>query len=722
MHPEVQRWVYNRRWTALRDAQAEAIRPLLSHRDTIIAAPTAGGKTEAAYLPICTAVADCETRGIRVLNVSPLKALINDQYDRLCDLCAGLEIPVHRWHGDVPSSRKQGLMRNPDGVLLITPESLEALFVTRGSQLAGALSALEYVVVDELHVFIGSERGKQVQSLMHRLELTLRRRLCRVGLSATLGDMGLAAAYLRPSAPEDVVLIVSGAGTQEVQLIVKGYTCPTEAPESDGEEDALATPSQRAIAAYLWERLRGGHHLIFANSRSAVELYSDQLRVMCEKRRFPNEFLPHHGNLAREVREDTEARLKDTERPASAVCTSTLELGVDIGSVDSIAQIGVAPSVASVRQRLGRSGRREGKPCVMRQFIEEEALNAETPPQAAIRPHLFQAVAMIRLLVDDWCEPPDPAALHLSTLVQQVLSLIAQFGAVQPQEAWKALCAHGPFNAVSQAMFADLLSSSAKAELISQIHDSTLVLAATGERIVNHYTFYSAFETPREFRIVAGERTLGTVPIDFPLVVDMYIIFAGRRWRVVDVDEERLVVEVSPAPAGRAPQFHSGRGLIHDRVREEMGRLYLDDGMPGFLDGGAQDLLAEGRSEFRRLSLDKRAVAAWNGDLALFPWRGDRVMNTLQVALVARGLEVAPSGPALVVSGVSRSDLGSALEALIAQGPPDPVSLASHARNKMTEKYHWCLSEQLLCADYASSRLDISGAWSCLPDLLSRMR
>src|ERR1700761_7237393 len=223
----VRRWIYDQGWQTLREAQEAAIPVLLDGTmDVIIAAATATGKTEAAFLPICSHLADHPAAGpgIQVLYVAPLKALINDQHERLSGLCERLGIAVHRWHGDVPGSRKSAFLKNPSGILLIPPESLEALFVVRGPQAAAILAGLQYIVVDELHAFLGTERGAQLRSLMHRVELSLRHRVPRVGLPATLGDMSLAADALRPGEAAAVRCIESRHGGQELAAQVRGYT------------------------------------------------------------------------------------------------------------------------------------------------------------------------------------------------------------------------------------------------------------------------------------------------------------------------------------------------------------------------------------------------------------------------------------------------------------------------------------------------------------------
>ncbi len=387
LHGKIQRWIWEQGWTELRDAQERAIQPILDGQsDVLIGSATASGKTEAAFLPILSRLLEEKSSkpGVQALYLSPLKALINDQFDRLEALCEQLDIPVHRWHGDVAHFRKKRVLKKPSGILLITPESLESIHVNHAPGIPGLFGRLAYVVVDEIHSFIGTERGIQLQSLIHRVELTVRRRIPRIGLSATIGDMEMAAAFLRPQGRFPPRIIVSEAGGRIVQLLVRGYVqrmpeTGDVVPEGEGENHNPGAGDDLAIARDLYGVLRGNSHLVFANSRQRVEVFADLLRRLCEKNRVPNEFWPHHGSLSKEIREDSEAALKESGRPATAVCTSTLEMGIDIGFVASIAQVGNPPSVAGMRQRLGRSGRREEPPS-LRIYIQEPEITPFTPP------------------------------------------------------------------------------------------------------------------------------------------------------------------------------------------------------------------------------------------------------------------------------------------------------------------------------------------------------
>src|SRR6202023_2308353 len=160
------------------------------------------------------------------------------------------------------------------------------------------------------------------------------------------------------------------------------------------------------IARHIVEKMRGAHNLIFATSRTNVELYADLLRQCSESIGVYGEFYAHHANLSRGHREFVETRLRDSSLPTSAVCTSTLELGVDIGDIESVAQIGAPWSVAGLRQRLGRSGRRGGKSAIVRLYITEQAWRPNLHPHDLLRCELVQAIAMVQLLLRGWCESP----------------------------------------------------------------------------------------------------------------------------------------------------------------------------------------------------------------------------------------------------------------------------------------------------------------------------
>lgn len=718
LDPRIQRWIWTSGWTELRDAQEQAIPLLLDGKqDVIIAATTASGKTEAAFFPILTSLAQIPNVLGLALYISPLKALINDQFRRLEELAELLEIPVTPWHGDINQQRKSRFMKKPGGCLLITPESLEALLARQGHSIRGLFAGLRYVVVDELHALMGTERGKQLQSLLNRVEQSIGRSVCRVGLSATLGDKQGAARFLRPAGTRPATTITSEQGDQQLLVLVKGVIegVVQEPLTPQSRNTVKESVAKRIVADHLFQVLRGSSNLVFPNSRSEVEFYSDYLRRASEKAGVPNEFWPHHGNLSKEIREETELALKQTERPVTVVCTSTLELGIDIGPVKSVVQIGPPPSVASLRQRLGRSGRRKGEPMILRAYCVEDQLTAKSGISDHLRTGLVITIAMIRLLTQGWYEPVSASKLHGSTLVQQALSLLAQYGGLQTQTLWELLCVSGPFSAVTKGQFLSLLRKLGEKEIVFQDTTGLLLLAPQGEHITQHYTFYAAFSSDEEFRIVAGSRTLGSMPITRPLTAGSFLIFAGRRWQVVSVSQEDLVIIVQPASGGVVPGFDGVMGAdLHDRVRQEVREVLRGDEVIPFLDETAQLLLQEARANYVRLNLDHEWIIQAGAETQVFLWSGDPVNDTLLFMLQARGLFGISEGICISLRNTTVDSVRRELKSICEQEPIDPMVLAAEVKNPIREKWDHLLPPDLLSASFASSYLDVEGVRAAL--------
>lgn len=705
LHPAVQRWVWQQGWTELRDIQDEAIPLILDgERDVILSAGTASGKTEAAFLPIISSIAGNEEPGFKALYISPLKALINDQFSRLDLLCDAAEVPIARWHGDVSSQTKEKARSNPSGIVLITPESLEALFVRRGREIRRLFGNLRYVVIDELHAFIGIERGMQTGSLLNRIEIAIGRKVPRIGLSATLGDIGLAAECLRPGGGDDVACLQSRSDSRELKVQVRGYLAYGN---DEGDENGH-TRSRRAIARHAFECLKGSHNLMFAGSRQKVEMYADVLSDMAEKEGRPNEFFPHHGNLSKEVRESVERRLKDRSVATTAVCTTTLELGIDIGEVESVAQVGAPRSIASLRQRLGRSGRRAGKPAVLRLYVEEIDLASMRHPLDWLRVSTAQCVAAIRLLVAGWCEPPVPASLHLSTLAHQVLSVIAEKGGVTAAQAWNLLCEKGPFRKIDKMTFINLLRNlgDERNRLIEQAPDGSLMLGEAGEKLVAHYSFFAVFETPEEYRVLSSGRHLGMLPVETPLKPGMMMMFAGRRWQIKEVRPAERVIDVVPSRSGQPPKFGgSGMGPLHDRLVSEMREVYAGTDVPAFLNATGRKFLADGRDAWRRLGLDTSNIVEIGGSTLVFPWVGTTKVNSLFMALQGAGLNSEASDLAIEVWD-DASTVRAALSDLAEAPAPDAMEILKSASIGPVEKFDRYLDSELLKRVWASIGID----------------
>lgn len=704
LHETVQRWVWAQGWSALRDIQERAIIPVLeAKKDIIISAATAAGKTEAAFFPACTKIVQEDADSVGILYISPLKALINDQYRRLQGLCERLELPLTPWHGDVLQSAKNKQIRDPRGILLITPESLESLLLNRGAWSQKAFWGLRYVIIDEFHAFLGTERGRQLQSLLHRLEFLLKKIIPRIALSATLGDMEQVARELRPQEELPCELIISSASHSDVKIQIRGYT-------ESADENVSQPRTSEHITEDVFKLLRGKSHLIFANTRARTEELAAALSERCATEFVPNEFFPHHGSLAKEFREELEKRLQEDRLPTSAVCTMTLELGIDIGHVDSIAQVTAPHSVASLRQRLGRSGRR-GEPSIVRMFITENELTDKSHLIDKLRLEIFQCVAMINLLVRKWYEPADTEQYHFSTLVQQTLSVIGHYGGVRANQLWQLLCKNGPFHNIEQKMYARLLRAMGKQELLSQTHEGTLVLGLRGERMVEHFTFYTAFSTPEEYRLEHAGRTLGAIPVTSPLVVGQLIVFAGRRWEVIHVSEEEKRISLKPGAGGRPPRFDGGGQVIHDIIRQEMYRLYLSDDIPIFCNKCALNLFEEGRRSFHELMLDAAPMIQFGTTVHILPWVGDKIVNTITMLLRSVGLKADCFSGIIDVRGTDIIACKQAFKDILSSPRPQGYELASNLPNTFIEKHDAIVPKELRELNYSAKFFDIDGAW-----------
>ena len=704
LHKGVQRWVWAQNWSSLRDIQEQAIEPILNADcDLIISASTAAGKTEAAFLPACSRIAEQEETGFGILYLSPLKALINDQYRRLQSLCESIKMPVTPWHGDVLQSVKNKQRKKPRGILLTTPESLESMLLNQASWALTAFSGLQYIIVDEFHAFLGSERGCQLQSLMHRLEFLIGRNVPRIALSATLSEIDKIACVLRPNAKLPCRIIESAKAFSDLKLQLRGYKIPAR-------EDEEAPSKFDEITDDLYGILRGKSHLVFANSRSLTEQIAISLSDRCEQNCVPNEFFPHHGSLSKEIRESLEARLQKENLPTTAVCTMTLELGIDIGKVDSIAQVTAPHSVSSLRQRLGRSGRR-GEASILRMFIPEAEITPTSHLNDRLRLQTAQCVAMVNLLLKKWYEPPPEKQYHFSTLVQQTLSVIGQHGGVRADQLWALLCASGgPFELVDQKLFVEFLQGLGEKDLISQTHDGQIVIGHRGEQVVGHYTFYTAFNTPEEYRLECDGRTIGTLPIDKPLVPGQFLVFAAKRWEVLQVNAEKKLITLKRAAGGKPPIFGGGTQTVHDIVRQEMLRVYTSQDLPIYLNQEARLLLEEGFETFHSLGLNAHQVFQLGTTVHLLPWLGDRVVNTITVLLRMRGLSADCYGGIVDVTKCSTDDFHAVGNAILREPKPSPLELASVLPDTIVEKHDHLVQDKLRNLGYGARFFDVDGA------------
>lgn len=293
--PFLQEYIYAQGWTELRDAQIEACRVILdTNAHLLLAAGTASGKTEAAFLPILTLLYNDPSATVGVLYISPIKALIND-------LLKQTDTPVWTWHGDVSQSRKRSLIKNPQGILQITPESLESLLINRHSELTRLFGDLRFVVIDEIHAFMGSERGCQILCQLARLSRVTEKTTRRIGLSATLGDYSLAENWLRSQTNLPVITPPVSGESKQVHLALEHFNTDSQSEDSDYYQ-------------YLFNSTKARKCLIFTNNRTESESIIANLRQVAKAQGLPDIYHVHHGSIAASLRADAEWRCENLLR------------------------------------------------------------------------------------------------------------------------------------------------------------------------------------------------------------------------------------------------------------------------------------------------------------------------------------------------------------------------------------------------------------------------
>ncbi|MDR2369846.1 MAG: DEAD/DEAH box helicase [Treponema sp.] len=698
--PFIREYVYEKKWESLRDVQEAAAAAIFDRDDhVLIAAATASGKTEAAFFPVLSALWERNARnsgarnsGVGALCLSPLKALINDQSARLEPVAAKAEIPVWRWHGDAPQSGKKKVLEGARGILQITPESLEALLLRHPREIPVLFSGLAFIIIDEVHVFMGSERGNQVLCQLARIERLAARgsEPRRIGLSASLGDYEEALRWLVMGSGRGAVLVDDGKTERRLRIGMDYFS------RDRGEE--------KAYYEALYRGTCGKKTIIFTNSRLDAEETITALRSISAKVRGNDRYRIHHGSIASELRMETEQELRESSRPVTAAATATLELGIDIGNLDRIIQIGPPASVGVFVQRLGRGGRRTGRAEIYFTELEE---NSPVLPWDLIR-----TIAVIELyLTDKWIEDAPEQPLPYSLLCHQILSVLGSLGEHGKKELSSLILSFPCFAGINGEDFDELAESLAASRVIEKTEEGALILGAEGERFTGHYSFYSVFPGSAGYRVLHNERELGKVNYLPP--EGGGIILGGICWRVESVDPRRREIRVIPGEAGSLRVWRGGGSEIHGRVIRRMKQVLSEEKGYPYLFPSALSRLEEARRLFRRRGADPLSKAA-RGGFILLPWLGSRGMRTLLLLMQADpfrgrlGVRSAARESDYVLRVDSSLSLPCFREELrnILTPPEAPGLLVKPEQIPLAGKFDMLLPPRLLLKQYAANMLD----------------
>lgn len=602
----IRKYVRNQRWESLRPIQAAAISKITStDNNYILASRTASGKTEAAFLPILSK-ADFNKVGVQVLYISPLIALINDQFFRIEDLCKDLEITVTKWHGEAKKSLKTSLIKNPNGIVLITPESLEAMFVNSPYNVSTLFGSLRYIVIDEIHSFLGVDRGLQLMSLLSRIKQINKSNITTIGLSATIGDDNYHEAKRLVGDIENTKILVDRT-KKETEARFKYFDTSTAELSLDLLKDLYNETSTNKV-------------LIFPNSRGRAEEVAVKLRKISDKVNGHKYYYSHHSSVDKEIRESIEYFAKNNERHNFCIsCTSTLELGIDIGTVDKIVQIDSTHSVASLVQRIGRSGRREGEKSVVNLY-------------ATNKWSLLQSIACWNLYKTEFLEPIKTAEKPFDILLHQSLSIVKQLSGCSRPELIKRIQINPTFKGISTIEISNLLDNLIKSDFL-EVLGQELILGIEGENIVNSREFYSVFQTEPNFTVTHAGKKIGDIPFSPQVKIDENLLLAARIWKIKDVDFKGSKIIVIPAKDGKKPVFFGGAGNIHWRVRNEMLRILKSNEEYIELDDSSSSIIDELSQDFKGFEISDyecdRPIIDKSGKLLVYTFTGTKINRSL---------------------------------------------------------------------------------------------
>jgi ATP-dependent Lhr-like helicase len=672
-------------WSGLRPVQALSTEAILDGANCVVLAPTAGGKTEAAFLPLLSKMDVEDWRGVSVLYVAPIRALLNNQESRLSTLTGLIGRRAGKWHGDVKGPARRRMIDDPPDVLAITPESLEAMLLSTRTPARRFLAHVRAVVVDEVHAFAGDDRGSHLVALLERITRIAEADIQRIGLSATVGD------------PDAIVLWLSGSSLRPQRIVDPGGT--RRAPQLS--LDFVGTLDNAAV---IIDRLYPGtRRLVFVDSRRRVEELGHRL-----SQRGVDVYLSH-SSLALSQRTAAEKAFEEGSN-CVIVATSALELGIDVGDLDHVIQIDAPSSVSSFLQRMGRTGRRAGT-------------TANCTFLATDDDALLRAAAIIDLFRSGYVEPAGPSAWSPHVLAQQAIALSMQEQGSASHGWWSWLEGCAAFREVTSQEREAIVRHMIENDILVEA-DARLALGARGEKLYgakNFLELYAVFSTPRVLRVVHGQSEVGVVDASFLQDKERQtpnFVLAGRPWRIVGVDWKSGTCSVEPAEAGGYPRWFGQPVSLDRSLCQAMRRVLLGgDNDPSWSKRAVTALDSQRESH---AFLDDAALPIEESPDGRCRWwtfgggAGNRVLaGLLELELGAR---VMPGNTFITFAeGAAESSVAirQAIDALAAHPPlvwSDATRLVDPAQRSRVSKFQPCLPAEIEHGLIARETMNVADA------------
>lgn len=719
--PFIQEFIYQNKWEELRANQVAACEVIFDSEDNLLlSSGTASGKTEAAFLPVLTELYKHPSSSVGVLYISPLKALINDQFKRLEQLLLDSNIPVTKWHGDASLTQKNRLVKRPEGILQITPESLESLITNKRGACLTMFSDLRFVIIDEVHHFMRDVRGIQLLCVLERLKQLTGVNPRRIGLSATLGDVSLAKNWLNTGTGRDCAAPITEEGKKRVRLHIErfvNYADKGDLVERDNSKTIVNDSShgdigEREHYEYLFRQTLDKKTIIFTNSREETEFVMANLREIAIKNRAPDVYRVHHGNVSALLRENTEDEMKSDDEKIVTGATVTLELGIDIGSLDQAVQVGAPLNVSSFAQRLGRCGRRGQVPQLLFTFVESIKVHSGDI-LGPINWGFIRTIAIIELYTKEhWIEPIPPLNHAYNLVYHQTMSCLKSNGEMSSAGLAQAILTLECFKHITQEDYRKLLVHLIDTEQLQRTEQGGLIIGRAGEKIVNSHKFLTVFIAPEYFLVKDENRTIGTVDKVYP--VGVRFALAGMAWETVDVNVKSKVIFVKRVPGISVVDWDVDfEAEFHTVLVRKIRSILKTDDAYLYLSERCRERLSEIRYIARNSGiLDNLVTSLSDKKYAVFPWIGTRQLITLYYALLQRGIKCRLPFNSSVYLEVIFNGSKENLEDMIAdilQSELDLYSLPLPDKVQINGKYNEFIPLNLLRKQFIEDYLDFEG-------------
>lgn len=591
-------------WTSLRPVQEQAAAAILDGANAVVLAPTAGGKTEAAIFPALSLLLEQPADGVGVVYLAPIKALLNNQAERLGLYTEMVGLRRFLWHGDVTAPARKAFVADPAEVLMTTPESLEVMLASPRVATARLFADLRLVVIDEVHALAGTDRGAHLLSVIERIADHSRHDVARVGLSATVGNPAAILDWMRGTSRRPGVVVDPPKEPRPRAIAVVL------------EADPFLRASQAAGLA------AGKKSLFFCESRALTEAIAERMRDR------GTDVFVHHSSVSLAERKLAEDRFHGAGS-AAIVCTSTLELGIDVGDLDLVFQAEAPKTVSSFLQRMGRTGRRPGAVANTTFFCEKVS-------------EVVQAIALVELAREGWVESIPPQTRCWPVFVHQLLAFTLEAGGVPRAEAWRKLSRLPDLAGIGRAEFDAVVDHLVATEYLFEA-GGQLSMGEAAERTFgrkNFFELYAVFSSPQLYRVVTTSGAdVGSLDQAFVdgLVEDMTsFLLGGRAWLVQAIDHKQRIITAVSAPRGKKPMWGGfAPTILSFAVCQRIKRILAEDRSYGYLTEPVAAAVAEYREDFAGML--GPTGAALQSDAKGWRWwtfAGGAINQTLKHALV----------------------------------------------------------------------------------------